>query len=82
MTMAAITAVPEFERDLIRERTEAGLARALAAGSVLSRKPKLDSEKKAAARAKLAAGASISAVARDMNISRMTVLRAKNEAGA
>jgi putative DNA-invertase from lambdoid prophage Rac len=81
MTMAVITAVAEFERDLIRERTEAGLARAVAAGKVLGRKPKLDVDQKAAARARLAAGASISAVARSMNISRMTVLRAKNEAG-
>jgi putative DNA-invertase from lambdoid prophage Rac len=81
MTMTVIAAVAEFERDLIRERTEAGLARAVAAGKTLGRKPKLDSEKKAAARAQLAAGASISAVAKSLGTSRMTVMRAKNEAG-
>jgi putative DNA-invertase from lambdoid prophage Rac len=80
MTMAVITAVAEFERDLIIERTQAGLARAVAAGAVLGRKPKLDNDQKAAARAQLAAGASISAVAKSLNISRMTVMRAKNEA--
>lgn len=80
MTMTVIAAVAEFERDLIKERTEAGLARAVAAGKVLGRKPKLDEDQKAAARAQLASGASISAVAKKMNISRMTVLRAKNEA--
>jgi putative DNA-invertase from lambdoid prophage Rac len=35
MTMAVITAVAEFERDLIIERTQAGLARAVAGGAVL-----------------------------------------------
>ena len=72
--MAVITAVAEFERDLIIERTQAGLARAVAAGAVLGRKPKLDSDQKAAARAQLAAGASISAVAKSLNVSRLTVI--------
>jgi putative DNA-invertase from lambdoid prophage Rac len=81
MTMAVITAVAEFERDLIRERTHAGLERAVAAGAVLGRKPKLDGAQKAAARAQLAAGASVSAVAKSLNVSRLTVARARNEAG-
>jgi putative DNA-invertase from lambdoid prophage Rac len=79
MTMAVITAVAEFERDLIIERTQAGLARAVAGGAVLGRKPRLTPDQKAAARAQLAAGASISAVARSLNVSRLTVMRAKNE---
>lgn len=79
--MAVITAVAEFERDLIRERTEAGLARAVAAGKTLGRKPKLDVDQRVVARAQLASGASISAVAKSLGISRMTVMRAKNEAG-
>jgi putative DNA-invertase from lambdoid prophage Rac len=79
MTMAVITAVAEFERDLIIERTQTGLARAVAGGAVLGRKPRLTPDQKAAARAQLAAGASISAVARSLNVSRLTVMRAKNE---
>ncbi|WP_434405705.1 recombinase family protein [Sphingobium sp. DN12] len=37
MTMAVIAAVAEFERDLLIERTQSGLARAKAAGTLLGR---------------------------------------------
>ena len=37
MTMAVISAVAEFERDLLIERTQAGLARAKSEGKVLGR---------------------------------------------
>src|ERR1700727_2873451 len=71
MTMAVITAVAEFERDLIIERTQAGLARAVAGGAVLGRKPRLTPDQKAAARAQLAAGAPRSTVAKTLNLSRL-----------
>ncbi len=51
MTMAVITAVAEFERDLIIERTQAGLARAVAGGAVLGRKPRLTRSEGCRARA-------------------------------
>jgi putative DNA-invertase from lambdoid prophage Rac len=37
MTMSVISAVAEFERDLLIERTQSGLARVRAAGKVLGR---------------------------------------------
>jgi putative DNA-invertase from lambdoid prophage Rac len=42
LTMGVISAVAEFERDLIVERTQAGLKRAKAAGTVLGRPSALD----------------------------------------
>ena len=41
MTMAVINAVAEFERDLLIERTQAGLKRAKAEGKVLGRPSRL-----------------------------------------
>lgn len=42
MTMSVITAVAEFERDLLIERTQAGLRRAKAQGKKLARPRALD----------------------------------------
>ena len=44
MTMAVIAAVAEFERDLLIERTQAGLARAKASGKALGRPQTLSDE--------------------------------------
>lgn len=46
MTMAVIAAVAEFERDLLIERTQAGLSRAKAQGKKLGRPSSLTSEQK------------------------------------
>jgi putative DNA-invertase from lambdoid prophage Rac len=77
MTMAVIVAVAEFERDLIIERTQAGLARAKAEGTVLGRPAALTVIQREAVRQQLAAGAS---VARQMVTSRMTIMRARDGA--
>jgi len=45
MTMAVISAVAEFERDLLVERTQAGLARAKSEGKVLGRPRALTDER-------------------------------------
>lgn len=46
MTMQIINAVAEFERDLLIERTQAGLARALASGKKLGRPAAIETFKK------------------------------------
>lgn len=77
MTMSVISAVAQFERDLLIERTNAGLQRAKAAGKVSGRRHILTPAQQADARSKLAAGASVSALARELDCSRMTVMRAR-----
>ena len=78
MTMSVIAAVAEFERDLLVERTQSGLARARAQGKTLGRPLSLSVEQVAEARRRLAAGEAISAVARAMKTSRQTIMRARD----
>lgn len=78
MTMGVINAVAQFERDLLIERTQAGLERARASGKPLGRPPALSPEQQVTVRQRLAGGESISAVARSLNISRQTVMRARD----
>ena len=52
-------ALGEFERDLIRERTRAGLAAAVARGRKGGRKPVVTSEKLARARTIIAKGLTV-----------------------
>lgn len=75
MTMSVLSAVAEFERDLLLERTAAGLARARSAGKVLGRPRALSDRQEEMARALLAQGRPIAAIARDLNTSRQTVMR-------
>lgn len=77
MTMQVITAVAEFERDLLLECTHAGIARAKAAGKRFGRPPALDDEQKKAVFLRLDEGISISAIAREFNTTRQTILRVK-----
>lgn len=78
MTMNVLNAVAQFERDLMLERTHAGLARARAAGKKLGRRPSLSDRQKRAALADLAGGMSISAAAKKYEVSRLTISRLKN----
>jgi putative DNA-invertase from lambdoid prophage Rac len=82
MTMQVIAAVAEFERDLLRERTASGLARAKASGKALGRPPALGKAQVAATLQKLASGASVASVARDMKASRATIARIRDSAAA
>lgn len=81
MTMQVIAAVAEFERDLLIERTQSGLQRARAAGKRLGRKPVLDEAQREAIQHRLAAGESVSALAREFRTSRQTVMRVRASAG-
>ena len=82
MTMGVICAVAEFERDLLIERTQSGLARVKAAGKVLGRKPSLSDDQQQDVLKKLAAGVSVAQVARDMKTTRQTIMRVRAAAGA
>ena len=77
MTMHVLNAVAQFERDLLIERTQSGLNRAKAEGKTLGRPATLSEQQKQAVRAELAAGVSVSAVARKLETSRQTVMRAR-----
>lgn len=77
MTMQVISAVAEFERDLLIERTNAGIARAKASGKRFGRPPALNEEQKQAVLLRIDEGASISAIAREFETTRQTILRVK-----
>jgi DNA invertase Pin-like site-specific DNA recombinase len=74
LQMAAVFA--ELERGMIRERVNAGLSRAKAAGKTLGR-PKVGPDVEAAVAARLAAGTGILKVARELGVGTSTVQRVK-----
>ena len=78
MTMAVISAVAEFERDLLIERTQAGLARVTKEGKVLGRPRALSDTQTADVMQRLAAGEAIAAVARALKTSRATIMRVRD----
>lgn len=80
MTMGVINAMAEFERDLLIERTQAGLARAKAEGKTLGRPQSLKGGVIETVRARLAAGESVASVARDHGTSRQTIMRIRGNA--
>jgi putative DNA-invertase from lambdoid prophage Rac len=80
MTMGVIAAVAEFERDLLIERTQAGLSRAKASGTALGRPKTLDEGQASQVLVKLAAGDSVASVARVLKTSRQTVMRVRDNA--
>ncbi|EFL9197378.1 recombinase family protein [Escherichia coli] len=77
MTMQVISAVAEFERDLLLERTHSGIARAKAAGKRFGGPSVLNEEQKTTVIARINAGISISAITREFNTTRQTILRVK-----
>ena len=78
MTMGVIAAVAQFERDLLVERTQAGLARARAEGKKIGRPHSLAPAARAQVREALAAGESVSALARKHGTSRQTIMRVRD----
>lgn len=77
MVMTVICAMAEFERDLLVERTQAGLSRAKAEGKVLGRPRALNDRQEAEVCAKRAAGASLGTLARVYGVSRSAIQRAE-----
>ncbi|SDQ99059.1 putative DNA-invertase from lambdoid prophage Rac [Burkholderia orbicola] len=78
MTMQVLNAVAEFERDLLIERTHAGIARAKAEGKAMGRPSALSDEQRAEVLRELDAGASVAALARRFGTSRQTIMRVRD----
>ena len=77
MTMGVIAAVAEFERDLLIERTQAGLSRAKAEGKALGRPMTLTAAQQAEIADKRKAGISIRALAKEYGTSIASIQRAE-----
>ncbi len=82
MTMQILSSVAEFERNLLVERTQSGLARAKADGKTLGRKPKLDAKQQIEVRARLAEGATVYALAKDYGVARQVIMRVRDKAAS
>jgi putative DNA-invertase from lambdoid prophage Rac len=78
MTMGVVNAVAQFERDLLIERTQAGLERAKANGQKLGRPGALSDAQRAAIVDALSAGVSVSHLARKHDVSRQTIMRVRD----
>jgi len=70
-----MAAFAELERDMIHQRTMAGLAAARAQGRVGGRPSVMDADKLAAATARLARGESPAQIAKALGVSRATLYR-------
>lgn len=77
LLLSMLAAVAEMERDLLVERTQAGLARAKAEGKRLGRPSKTTPEQRTEIQRRLGAGESVSALARFYGVSRATILNVK-----
>lgn len=77
MTMAVISAVAEFERDLLIERTQAGLIRAKAQGKRLGRPTSLTHEQQEAIQKARNQGVSLGKLAKMHGVSRSAIQRAE-----
>jgi putative DNA-invertase from lambdoid prophage Rac len=78
MTMQVIAAVAEFERDLLIERTQSGLARARAEGKALGRPRALGNDAMEDVRQRLGAGEPIASIAKAHGTSRQTIMRIRD----
>jgi putative DNA-invertase from lambdoid prophage Rac len=75
MTMGVIAAVAEFERDLLIERTQAGLRRAKASGKAVGRPSALTEEQRRAVRKARGEGMSLGQLAKQFRVSRAAIQR-------
>lgn len=81
LLLSMLAAVAEMERDLLVERTQAGLQRAKAEGKTLGRPSKTTPDQRAEIRHRLDTGESVSAVARLYSISRANVIGIRAQMG-
>jgi putative DNA-invertase from lambdoid prophage Rac len=77
MTMQVINAVAEFERDVLIERTNAGISRAKAEGKVFGRPSALTQAQQVEVVSRLNAGVTVAQIAREFNTSRQTIIRVR-----
>lgn len=76
LMLTMLAAVAAMERDLLIERTQAGLAKAKADGKILGRRQSLSKEQQADAKARVDAGEPIATVARSFGVARGTIYKA------
>lgn len=79
MTIQVISAVAEFERELVLEGTYSGIARSRDAGKCFGRPAILNEEQKQKVLERIKSGASISAIAREFRTTRQTILRFRSK---
>lgn len=82
MTMGVINAMAEFERDLLIERTQAGLSRAKADGKVLGRPRSLNWDQYNEVLGRIGQGEAVAALAREYGVSRQSIMRIRDKATA
>ncbi|MDB5763971.1 MAG: recombinase family protein [Herminiimonas sp.] len=80
MTMQVINAVAEFERDLLIERTNAGIKRAKAEGKPFGRPSALTDTQRSEVVTRLHSGVPVAQIARDFKTSRQTIMRVRSYA--
>lgn len=80
MTMQVLNAVSEFERDLLIERTQAGLKRAKEEGKQLGRPSALSKQDQDQAAQWLKEGVAIAQIARQLGTTRQTIMRIRARA--
>ncbi len=78
LLLSMLAAVAEMERDLLVERTQAGLARAKSEGKALGRPSKTTPGQRVEILDKIESGASVSSLAREYGISRASVIAIRN----
>ena len=78
MTMQVLNAVAEFERDLLIERTNAGISRAKAEGKAFGRPSALSANQQEEARKMLGAAVSVAQIAKQFSTSRQTIMRLRD----
>jgi putative DNA-invertase from lambdoid prophage Rac len=80
MTMQVLKAVAEFERDLLIERTNAGIERVKSEGKHMGRLSSLTDGQQQDVLRRIAQGESVSALAREYETTRQTIMRVRNGA--
>jgi len=78
LLLTMLVAVAEMERDLLVERTTAGLERAKAQGKILGRPSKTTKEQQQEIATRLESGATVSSLAREYAVSRASIISIRN----
>jgi putative DNA-invertase from lambdoid prophage Rac len=82
LMIKVLSAVADFERQLIIERVQSGLARAKANNVRLGRPPKTSQSDQQEIVSKLALGVTISQLARDYEVSRASIIKIRDSASS
>lgn len=82
LMVKVLAAMADFERDLIIERTQAGQARARAAGTHMGRPAKTTPKQREAIREALGQGATVTRMAEKFRVSRATIIGIRDSAAA